>query len=107
MSTVRTRREPPSFRPAVVVDVEQRSERLLRLTVAGPELRTLDIGLPAASVRLLVPDPSERVATPGADPSPVAIPTWNGNEFLRADGTRPNGSSPSSTTSPGATTAPP
>jgi len=80
MTTIRSRREPPPFRPATVVDVVDRSDRLVRLTLAGPALAGLDIGLPAASVRLLVPD----------DPSrPADLPIWNGNEFLRSDGTRP------------------
>lgn len=80
MTTIRSRREPPLFRPAAVVDVVDRSDRLVRLTLAGPALAGLDIGLPAASVRLLVAD----------DPSrPADLPIWNGNEFLRADGTRP------------------
>ena len=81
VTTIRSRREPPHFRHVVVTEVVERSARLVRLTVAGPELAGFDIGLPAASVRLLVPDPG----TTG----PVAIPAWNGNEFLRADGSRP------------------
>ena len=40
----------------------------------------MDPGLPAASVRVLLPPP-------GA--SELVLPTWNGNEFLFADGTRP------------------
>jgi NADPH-dependent ferric siderophore reductase len=48
--------------------------------LAGPELDGLDPGLPAASVRLLLP-PTGR--------DTVVVPTWNGNEFLDADGTRP------------------
>jgi len=84
MATIRARREPPPFRPATVVDVIRRGDRLVRLTLAGPALADLDPGLPAASVRLLVPDPSERGGT-----DPVALPTWNGNEFLRSDGSRP------------------
>ena len=89
MSTIRSRREPPSFRHATVVAVEPRSARLVRLTLAGPDLHDLDIGLPAASVRLLVPDAAERAVAGGGAAGPVALPTWNGNEFLRADGTRP------------------
>lgn len=90
MPTIRSRREPPPFRHVTVVDVVPRGGRLVRLTLAGAELEGFDPGLPAASVRLLVPDPSER--GDGALPpptGPVALPTWNGNEFLRADGTRP------------------
>ena len=51
-----------------------------RLTLTGRELEGFDPGLPAASVRLLLPQPGS-----GA---PV-IPTWDGNEFLHADGARP------------------
>ncbi len=57
------------------------SPRLLRVTVGGADLAGLDIGLPAASVRLLVPRPGQ---------TELVIPTWNGNEFLDADGTRPS-----------------
>lgn len=80
MTTIRSRREPPAFRPATVTEVVDRSERLVRLTLTGAALAGLDIGLPAASVRLLVPDHPDR---------PVELPQWNGNEFLRADGSRP------------------
>src|SRR5690606_5639958 len=58
--TVRVRREPPAFRHATVVRVEPRASWLVRLTVAGPELAGFDAGLPASSIRLLVPDPRER-----------------------------------------------
>ena len=50
-----------------------------RVVVGGAELAGLDPGLPGASVRLLLP-PS------GTD---LVIPTWQGNEFLLPDGTRP------------------
>jgi NADPH-dependent ferric siderophore reductase len=74
------RKEPPSFREGVVVSNEQITPRLTRIRLAGPELAALSIDEPAASVRLLVP-------TPGDDT--LIIPTWNGNEFLRPDGSRP------------------
>ena len=80
MTTIRSRREPPPFRPATVTEVADRGERLVRLTLTGEALAGLDIGLPAASVRLLVPDHPDR---------PADLPDWNGNEFLRADGSRP------------------
>lgn len=87
---IRSRREPPVFRAATVTAVVERSERLVRLTLSGPELDGFDIGLPASSVRLLVPAPAERASDhPGAEPAPSAIPTWNGNEFIAADGSRP------------------
>ena len=43
------------------------------------ELEGLELPEPAASVRLLVPWPGET----------FELPTWNGNEFLLADGRRP------------------
>jgi NADPH-dependent ferric siderophore reductase len=87
MGTIRSRRQPPPFRHATVVAVVPRSERLVRLSLAGPDLAGFDPGLPAASVRLLVPDARERHGD--AATGSVALPTWNGNEFLRADGARP------------------
>jgi NADPH-dependent ferric siderophore reductase len=53
---------------------------MTRITVGGPELEGFTVAEPAASVRLLFPD------VPGAS---LVLPVWNGNEFLRADGTRP------------------
>jgi NADPH-dependent ferric siderophore reductase len=53
---------------------------MLRVRLAGPELEGFTVAEPAASVRLLLPPP-------GADE--LAQPTWNGNEFLLADGRRP------------------
>lgn len=76
------RREPPRFRRARVARTERRSGRMVRVTLAGPELEGLDPGLPGASVRLLLP-------SPGVDGPVLELPEWNGNEFLRADGTRP------------------
>lgn len=52
---------------------------MVRVTFSGDELRGLEIDEPAASVRLLLPDP-------GSD---LVLPTWNGNEFLKDDGSRP------------------
>jgi NADPH-dependent ferric siderophore reductase len=52
----------------------------VRVTLTGAELTGLDIGLPAASIRILLPRP------PSGE---VVLPVWNGNEFLDADGTRP------------------
>jgi NADPH-dependent ferric siderophore reductase len=53
---------------------------LLRVTFRGAELEGLTVDRPAASVRLLLPQP-------GA--SELVVPTWNGNEFLLPDGRRP------------------
>jgi NADPH-dependent ferric siderophore reductase len=62
-----------------VAGVEPRSPHLVLVTLAGPELEGFDIGLPASSVRLLLPDEGHG----------LVIPTWNGNEFLFDDGRRP------------------
>ncbi len=79
MSEIRARREPPPFRTVEVSRVVHRSPRMVRVTLAGPELTGFDPGLPAASVRLLLPP----------DGSELVLPTWNGNEFLHDDGSRP------------------
>jgi NADPH-dependent ferric siderophore reductase len=76
----RLRREPPSFRAVEVRRATSLTPRLRRVTLGGPELAGLDPGLPAASVRLLLPAPGS---------GPPTLPTWDGNEFLRADGSRP------------------
>ena len=75
----RIRREPPPLRTLEVIRTEARTPRLLRVVVGGAELDGLELPEPAASVRLLVPWPGE----------PFERPTWNGNEFLLADGRRP------------------
>lgn len=53
---------------------------MVRVTLAGADLEGFEIPEPAASVRLLI-------ASPGSDG--VVMPTWNGNEFLLDDGSRP------------------
>ena len=78
MTTVRTRREPPSFRRVEVARAELLTPHLRRITLSGPELAGLPAGLPAASVRLLLPRAGE-----------VVLPEWNGNEFRYDDGARP------------------
>jgi NADPH-dependent ferric siderophore reductase len=77
---VRLRREPPQFRRVEVRRVEPITPRLIRITLAGPELEGLTVDEPAASVRLLLPAPGTDV---------LVMPTWNGNEFLLSDGRRP------------------
>ncbi len=62
-----------------VARVEPRSPRMVRITLTGPALDGFDPGLPAASVRVLLP----------ADATEVVLPTWTGNEFLLEDGSRP------------------
>jgi NADPH-dependent ferric siderophore reductase len=63
-----------------VTRVEPVTSWLVRVTVAGPQLEGLVIDQPAASVRLLLPS---------AGTAPLVTPTWNGNEFLLPDGSRP------------------
>lgn len=75
---LRVRREPPPFRRVRVARTEALTPHLVRVTLTGPELEGFDQGLPAASVRLLLPHHDE-----------VTVPTWSGNEFLHADGSRP------------------
>lgn len=77
---VRIRRAPPAFRHATVRRVAALGPRMRRVTFAGPELAGFTVDQPAASVRVLLP-------SPGRDD--VVVPTWNGNEFLLPDGTRP------------------
>jgi NADPH-dependent ferric siderophore reductase len=80
MAEPRTRREPPAFRVIEVVGVEARTDHLTRLTLAGPALAGFDEPEVASSVRLLLPR---------RDTGGIELPTWNGNEFLDADGARP------------------
>lgn len=77
---VRTRREPPRFRGVTVRRVEAVTPRLVRITLAGPELEGFTVDEPAASVRVLLPASSAEE---------LVIPIWNGNEFLLPDGRRP------------------
>ena len=60
--------------------VEELSPRMVEVTLRGPELAGLAVDEPAASVRVLLPDP-------GTDR--LVVPAWTGNEFLLPDGTRP------------------
>jgi NADPH-dependent ferric siderophore reductase len=76
----RVRREPPRFRRVEVRRLEERSPRLTRVTLAGPELGGLVVDEPAASVRLLLPSPGT---------GELVTPAWQGNEFLLPDGSRP------------------
>ncbi|MDJ0923918.1 MAG: siderophore-interacting protein [Acidimicrobiia bacterium] len=77
--TATGRREPPSFKRVELLRSVDLSPRMVRVTLAGKALDGMVINEPAASVRLLVPQP-------GAD---LVIPEWNGNEFLLPDGSRP------------------
>lgn len=78
--STRLRRQPPAFRQVHVSRTVALTPYLVRATFAGAELEGLAVDEPAASVRLLLP------SAPGG---PLLLPTWNGNEFRHADGTRP------------------
>jgi len=77
---IRRRREPPPLRRVSVVGTERLSAMMTRVVFAVDDLASLMPGLPAGSVRLLVP-------STGCDE--LVIPRWNGNEFLLPDGSRP------------------
>lgn len=77
---VRIRREPPAFRRAAVVGVTSLTPRMVRVAVGGPELEGFVVGQPAASVRVLFPQPGS---------GELVMPAWNGNQFLLPDGSRP------------------
>lgn len=79
MSAARLRRQPPPFRRVEVTGVRSLSPHLIRITFTG-ELDGLTVDRPAASLRLLLPPPGR---------TELEMPTWNGNEFLFADGKRP------------------
>jgi NADPH-dependent ferric siderophore reductase len=72
--SLRLRREPPRFRRVTVRDLEPVTPRLHRVTLGGDDLDGFEHPGLAASVRLLLSEET---------------PTWNGNEFLLADGSRP------------------
>ena len=72
------RRPPPDFRIGAVVAAEPVTPRLRRVTLAGEALVGFPVPEPAASLRLLLPEPAGLV-----------LPTWTGNEFLLPDGRRP------------------
>jgi NADPH-dependent ferric siderophore reductase len=74
------RREPPPYRRVSVVRTRPLSPRMVEVTLGGAELSGFAIDRPAASVRLLLPAPG------GED---LVMPSWNGNEFLLPDGSRP------------------
>lgn len=76
----RIRREPPNFRAVTVARTAALTPHLCRVTLSGPALDGLDPGLPAASVRVLLPSPGT---------TELVVPRWEGNEFLMAGGQRP------------------
>ncbi len=75
------RREPPTFRRLSVIRVQTITPYLSRVRLGGEALEGFVIEAPASSVRLLLP--------PAPDQS-LVVPTWNGNEFLFDDGSRPS-----------------
>lgn len=81
MVAVRVRREPPAFRQVVVRQTDTLTPHLLRMTLQGGALAGFALPRPGASVRLLLPPAGRR---------DIVLPTWDGNEFLHADGNRPN-----------------
>ncbi len=74
------RTPPPPPEPVTVVERTEVTPRLLRLRLEGDVLHRLEVPQVAMSVRLVVPWPDE---------DELVIPEWQGNEFLRADGSRP------------------
>jgi NADPH-dependent ferric siderophore reductase len=60
--------------------IEHLNPHMARVTFAGADLEDFHVDEPAASVRLLLPSPGTRH---------LVVPTWNGNEFLLPDGSRP------------------
>ena len=77
----RLRTPPPDFRRLVVRSVAELTPHLRRVTLGGEGLDGIELDAPAASVRILVPEP-------GADE--LVLPTWQGNEFRYDDGARPS-----------------
>ena len=76
----RLRREPPRFRIVSLVRREPITPRLVRCTFGGSDLDGFPEPDPAASVRVLFPQPGT---------TELVMPEWNGNEFLLpgSDGT--------------------
>src|SRR5580765_2349853 len=69
----RLRREPPRFRIVSLVRREPITARLVRCTFGGDDLADFPDPEPAASVRVLFPEPGT---------TELVMPEWNGNEFL-------------------------
>ncbi|WP_436795095.1 siderophore-interacting protein [Actinospongicola halichondriae] len=73
------RREPPTFRRAAVIRAEHLTPHMRRIVLGGEEFDGLVIDEPASSVRLLLPP---------TDGGELLLPTWTGNQFELADGSR-------------------
>ena len=76
-----SRRPPAPFLNAVVAARDRITARLVRITLTGADLHRLVAPQPASSIRLLMPDP--------AHPDRIDVPDWDGNRFVRPDGSRP------------------
>jgi NADPH-dependent ferric siderophore reductase len=76
-----TRRPPPPFLPASVAAREWLTPRLVRVSLEGARLKEFEVSQPASSVRVLLPRPDR--------PDTLELPTWDGNQFLMANGRRP------------------
>ncbi|MBI2708616.1 MAG: siderophore-interacting protein [Actinobacteria bacterium] len=77
---IRLRREPPRFRQVEVRRTGRLGPRMARVVVGGPAFEGFGVDEPAASVRVLIPSPGD---------DGLLLPAWDGNEFLRPDGSRP------------------
>ncbi len=66
--------------PVSVSAAEEANPRLIRVTLTGDSLRSMEEPEPAASVRLLIPSTPHEA---------LIIPEWSGNEFLLPSGDRP------------------
>lgn len=80
VAATRVRRAPPRFLRAAVKVTTLRGARLVRVTLAGPELGEMEVPQPAGSVRLLLP-------SSGADE--LIMPVWDRNIFRLPGGGRP------------------
>lgn len=81
----RERRAAAPFRRVEVTATERVTPRLVRVSLAGPDLAGFRVEQPASSVRLYVPGPD----APRDEDGHLVLPTWDRNNFAFADGSRP------------------
>ncbi|HEX6392851.1 MAG TPA: siderophore-interacting protein [Acidimicrobiales bacterium] len=81
MTAGSARRPPPPFLVAEVVGRDWLTPRLVRVTLEGEPLTSLEVTQPASSVRVLLPDPER--------PHDLELPSWDGNRFELSGGSRP------------------
>lgn len=74
-----SRQAPPPFRRVTVQQIDHLTPRMRRIVVGGPGLDGLVIDEPAASIRLLLPQPGDES---------IVLPTWTGNQFVLPTGER-------------------